>query len=372
MKLIKINLINSFSFKFTVTSVLFSVLLGCTSNSDETAEETVATTPEVVVEHLAEPEVAPVEEAEPLPEPEVAPVEEAEPIPEPKPAKVVKQEVAAPAANKLKTVEKPAEVENEMKDELQEIKLDQPEAKTLGFEGSEKPQEKTVEFDTTSDDALVLNGEDDIKPADISEPLVEEPVGMTDAEKAEALAARIETALARLADASYTFNPKKEVVVGDAFEVEAILQLSSLIDQDSGLLKDVESLVGEMKVDELVQIELMAAEPDALTVVAVSNSEQVISGSFTPKWRWSVLANQEGLHSVFLKITPFINIEKRDGSFVTRDGKKKTVVKEIKVVAKPFNFWDWITTTVGMISSIIAIFVVGGLIIVVPSLVSKK
>jgi hypothetical protein len=371
MKIVKTNFKESFLFKSTVTAILFSILLGCTSNSDESAEETVATTPEVVVEPLAEPEAAPIEAPEPEPIPEPKP--EPKPAPEPKPTPiVVKQEVAAPTAEKLKTVEKPAEVESEMEDELQDIRLDSPEPKDLGLEYREEVQEQIAEFDATSDDGLVLNGEDDSELSDTSAPLIEEPVEMTDAEKADALAARIERALARLADATYTFNPKKEVVVGDAFEVEAVMQLSSLINQDSGLLPDVESLVGQMKVDEMVQIELMASEPDALTIVAVSNPEQVISSSFTPKWRWSILANKEGVHTLFLKITPFINLENRDGSLVTSDGKKKTIVEELKVVAKPFNFWDWITTTVGMISTIIAILVIGALIVVVPKLVSKK
>jgi hypothetical protein len=367
MKSIKSNFKESFLFKSAVTAFLFSILLGCTSNSDESAEETVATTPEVVVAPLAEPEAAPVEVEEPEPTPEPEP----KPAPQPKPAPiVVKQEVAAPTVDKLKTVKKKVVVEAEVEDDFQDVRLDLPEPQELGLEDPEE-QEQVVEFDITSDDALVLNGDDD-ELNDASEPLVADPVEMTDREKDIQLAARVDRALTRLANAKYTFNPKKELVVGEAFEVEAVMQLSSLINQDSGLLPDVESLVGQMKVDEFVHIELEASNSEAVTIVAVSNPDQAISTSFTPKWRWSVLANQEGAHKIFLKVTPFINLENRDGSLVKNEGRKKTIIEDLNVVAKPFNFWDWITTTVGMISAIIAILVVGGLIVVVPNLVSKK
>jgi hypothetical protein len=365
MKSIKSNFKDGFLFKSAVTAILFSILLGCTSNSDESAEETVATTPEVVLAPLAEPEAAPVVVQEPEPTPEPEP----KPAPQPKPAPiVVKQEVAAPAADKLKTVKKT--VEAEVEDDFQDVRLDLPEPQELGLEDPEQ-QEQVVEFDITSDDALMLNGDED-ELNDDSEPSVAAPVTMTDREKDIQLAARVDRALTRLANAKYTFNPKKELVVGDAFEVEAVMQLSSLINQDSGLLPDVESLVGQMKVDEFVHIELEASNSEALTIVAVSNPDQAISTSFTPKWRWSVLANQEGAHKIFLKVTPFLNLENRDGSLVKNEGRKKTIIEDINVVAKPFNFWDWITTTVGMISAVIAILVVGGLIVVVPNLVSKK
>lgn len=187
----------------------------------------------------------------------------------------------------------------------------------------------------------------------------------------QARQSRVDLAVQRLSTANYAFEPKRQVEVGEVFEIKVVMQHAESPNSIQDYYPDAETEVsiGQIQVDEYVEMNLKSQNSSALSIVAITQDRQPISKTISPIWRWSVTANEEGPYSLYLNITPIINLENPDGSLLSSNGQSQTLTEEITVVAKPFDFWQWLTTTTGIISAVIGTIFIGVLVNVISGVV---
>lgn len=185
----------------------------------------------------------------------------------------------------------------------------------------------------------------------------------------QARQSRVDLAVQRLSTANYAFEPKREVEVGEVFEIKVVMQHEESPNSIQDYYPDAEVSIGQIKVDEYVEMKLKSQNSNALSIVAITQDKQPISKTISPIWRWSVTANEEGTNSLYLNITPIINLENPDGSLLSSNGESQTLRETITVVAPPFDFWQWLTTTTGIISAVIGTVFIGVLVNVLSGVV---